>query len=193
MISPSLITAIWIFRMLQVPQGAAACHCRNRRKVIGRGRRRCGPFQRPCVPRVVTGPGSLEIRNDEVGNEQENCEGLNERADCDEQVQGIPTTAGLIRVDSPWHPQNARNVHHVERQVKANKEKPEMPIAQTLAQHSTSHLGIPVIERREEREQNSAYDYIMKVRHYKIRQAKLPIEGRGGHHDASQTGDEKLE
>src|SRR5271154_331492 len=62
----SLIAAIGIFRMLQVPQGAAALDCRNDRKVV-RGRRRTdAPFQRPCVPGIVTGSGSLEIGNYEV-------------------------------------------------------------------------------------------------------------------------------
>src|ERR1700685_1488585 len=162
MISHSLIAAIGVFRMLQVPQGAAARDCRNRRKVIRWGRRADRPFQCPCIPRVVTGSGSLEIRNDEGRNEHENRERLNERADSDDEVQSIPTAPWLVSVDSAWHPQNAWNVHHVERQVKADEEKPEMPFAQTLTQHSASHFGVPVIERGEEREQNSAHTHVVK-------------------------------
>ena len=123
----------------------------------------------------------------------ENRERLNERTDSNDEVQGVPTAAWLVGVDPTGHPENPGNVHDVERQVKADQEKPEMPFAQTLAQHSASHFGIPVIERGEEREQNSPYDHIVKVRHDKIGQAKLPIERRGGHHDSGQTGNEELE
>src|ERR1700693_5558334 len=66
MISPSLIAAVGIFGMLQVPQWTATRHCRNRCKVIRRRRGTDRPFQCPRVPRVVTGTDSLEIRNYEV-------------------------------------------------------------------------------------------------------------------------------
>src|ERR1700731_3711739 len=193
MISPSLIATIGIFRMLLVPERAAARDCRNRRKVIWSGRRTDGPFQRPRVPGIVTGFIALEIRNDEVGSEDQNRKRLNKRADGNDEVQRIPAAAGLVRVDPPWHSQNAWNMHHVERQMKANQKQPEMPFAKTFAQHSAGHFWVPVIKRGKEREQNSAHNHIMKVRHDKIRQAKLPIEWRGSHHDAGQPGDEKLE
>src|SRR5216684_3189923 len=121
MISPSLIAAIGVFRMLQVPQGAAARDRRNGRKVIRRWWRTDGPFQCPCVPRVVTGPGSLEIRNYEVCYEHENRDCLNERADSDDKVQGVPTAAGLIGVDPAWHAEQSWNVHHVKRQVEPDQ------------------------------------------------------------------------
>src|ERR1700733_15653562 len=95
MISSSLIVAIRIVRMLRVPERAAARHRRKRRKVIGWRRRRCGPFQCPCVPGIVTGSGALEIRNDEVRNEHENCECLDKRADRNYEVQSVPTTPRL--------------------------------------------------------------------------------------------------
>src|ERR1700722_20921994 len=107
MISPSLIAAIGIYRMLQVPQRASARDRRNGRKVIRRWRRTDGPFQRPRVPGIVTGSGSLEIRDDETCNEQENCDCLDERPDRNDKVQGIPTPPGLVGVDSPRHPENA--------------------------------------------------------------------------------------
>src|SRR5258706_11318932 len=118
---------------------------------------------------------------------------LKKRADSNDEVQGIPTAAGLIGVDPPWHPQNSGNVHHVERQVKANQEQPKMPFAEAFTQHSASHFGVPVIKRCEECEQNSAHNHVVKVRHDKIGEAKLPIERRGGHHDASQACNKELE
>src|SRR6202035_642878 len=96
LLSLSLIAAIGVFRMLQVPQGAAARDRRNGCKVIRRGRRTDGPFQCPRVPRVVTGSLSLEIGNYEVCQEHENRECLNERADSNDEVQSVPTAAGLV-------------------------------------------------------------------------------------------------
>src|ERR1700722_16702072 len=106
MISPSLIAAIGIFGMLQVPQGTAALDCRNGRKVIGWGRRTGGPFQCPCVPWIIAGLRSFEIRNDQVCYKYKDCNRLNKCADCDEQIQGVPTTARLIGVDPARHPEH---------------------------------------------------------------------------------------
>src|ERR1700691_4121681 len=99
MISPSLIAAIGVFRMLQVPQGASARNRRNGRKVIRSRRRTDGPFQCPRVPRIVTGSGSLEIRNYEVCQKNNNRKCLNERADGYDEVQSIPTAPWLVGVD----------------------------------------------------------------------------------------------
>src|SRR5580698_795021 len=148
----SLVAAIGIFRMLQGPQRAAARNRRYGRKVIRRRRRTDGPFQCPRVPRVVTGPGSPEIRNYEVRQKHKNCECLDKCTDRDDEVQSVPTTARLVGVDPTGHAQNAGNVHDVERQVKTDEEKPEMPFAEPLAQHPASHFWIPVIKRAEERE-----------------------------------------
>src|SRR5580698_609983 len=141
----SLITAIGIFRMLQVPQGATARDYRNRRKVIGWGRGRYRPFERPCVPGIVTSSDSLEIRKDEVCHEHKNREGLDKRADRNDEVQSIPTPPWLIGVDPAGHAKQSGNVHDVERQVKADEEEPEVPFAEALTQHSASHFRIPVI------------------------------------------------
>ena len=64
-----------------------------------------------------------------------------------------------------------------------------MPFAEAFAQHSAGHFRIPVIERAEEREQNSANDYVMKVRHDEIGKTKLPIERAPPLHNAGEAGD----
>ena len=69
-------------------------------------------------------------------------------------------------------------MHHVEGQVKADQEKPEMPFAETFAQHSSGDFRVPVIEGGKERKQNSADDHVVKVRDHEVREAKLPIERR---------------
>src|ERR1700733_10038654 len=61
-----LVSAVRIFRMFQIPQRAPACDYRNSSEVVGRGLRGYRPFESPCIPWIVSGPGSLPIRNDEV-------------------------------------------------------------------------------------------------------------------------------
>src|SRR5262249_38748517 len=56
---PSLIAAVRIFRMLQIPQWPAACDYGDGRKII-RGRRGGNrPFESPRVPRIVPRLGAL--------------------------------------------------------------------------------------------------------------------------------------
>src|ERR1051326_1260687 len=68
----SLVRAVRIFGMLQVPEWPAAGDHRDGRKVIGRRRRCYRPFQRPCVPRIVPRLIALPIGADEVPHENEN-------------------------------------------------------------------------------------------------------------------------
>ena len=110
-----------------------------------------------------------------------------------EQVQSIPTTPGLVGVNSARHPEYSGNVHEVECQVEPDQEKPEVPLAERFVQHSSGDFWVPVIERGEEGKQNPADECVMKVRDDEIRQAKLPIEGRRGQHDAGETGNQELE
>src|SRR5258707_204858 len=53
-------------------------------------------------------------------------------------------------------------MHEIKREMKADQEQPEMQLSQWLVVHSPGHLREPVIESREEAEQNSAdyYDIV---------------------------------
>src|SRR5438270_6505141 len=68
---------IRIFRMLQIPQRAAARHLRLDGEVV-RGRRRGrGPFEGPRIPGVGTGLLAAEEGVHQVVDEYENGDGLN--------------------------------------------------------------------------------------------------------------------
>src|SRR5258708_27865336 len=84
-------------------------------------------------------------------------------------------------------------MHRVERQVEADREKPEMPESQFLVQQSTERFWIPVIEAGEERVEQTANQNVMKVRDDEVRICELPIERNNGQHHSSQTRNEKLE
>src|SRR5213593_686348 len=175
-LSLSLVAAVRVFRMFQIPQRTAAGNCRNRSKVVRRWRGAYGPFESPCIPGIIPCRVSLPIRNDEVRYKHQNGDALNECADRDDQVHRVPTAARLVGVDAARHAEQSGNVHYVKRHVKAEYEKPEMDFAQPFVQHSSSDFRIPVIECSEEREQNSAHDHVVKMRHNKVRETQLPIK-----------------
>src|SRR5262245_321728 len=160
---PLLVLAIRIFRMLQIPQWAAACDYRNRSEVVSSGRSTNSPFERPCIPWIVAGLCSLPVGNDKVIHKHQNRCCLNECPDCDDQVQCLPAWTGLVGVDASRHAQNSGYVHDIEGQVKADHKKPEMPFAEAFTEHSAGHLRVPVIESGKQREQDSANDNVMKV------------------------------
>src|SRR6266699_4917644 len=192
LILPSLIAAVRVFRMLEIPQWTAAGDCWNRSEVVYGRRGAYGPFEIPCVPRIITGLRSFPIRNDKVGYKHQNGNALDKCADRDDQVHRVPTAAGLVGVDAAGHAEQTGNVHHVKRHMKTEHEEPEMQFAQGFAHHSSRHFRVPVIEGGEERKENSADDHVVKVRHNKVREAQLPSKRRGGEHDSGESGDQKL-
>src|SRR5499433_2767420 len=68
-----------------------------------------------------------------------------------------------------------------------------MEFAQAFTQHPSSEFRVPVIKCSEQGEQNSANDHVMKMRDDEIRAAKLPVERRGGQHNACKPGNQELE
>ena len=69
-------------------------------------------------------------------------------------------------------------MHEIEREVEPDDEQHEVQLAQSLAVHLSRHLREPVVEGAEKREQDSADDDVVEVRHHKVGVSKLPIEGR---------------
>src|SRR5262245_35018329 len=105
--SLSLVAAVRVFRMLQIPHRPAAGDGRDGRKVVCRRWRAYGPFESPCVPGIIPCKSSLPIRNDEVRYKHQDGDALNECADRDGQVQRVPTAARLVGVDPARHSQES--------------------------------------------------------------------------------------
>src|SRR5262245_2916857 len=82
--SLSVVAAVRVFRMLQIPQRPAAGDCRDRSKVVCRRWGAYGPFESPCVPGIIPCKSSLPIRNDEVRYKHQDGDALNECADRDD-------------------------------------------------------------------------------------------------------------
>ena len=179
--------------MLQVPQGTPALHRRNGRKVIDRWRRSGGPFERPRVPGIGPRDSALEIRPQQIENEAADRDSLKNNAAAYDQVPDSPAAVDLIGINPARHSENARDVHEIEREMEADQEKPKVPLAQRLVQHAAGHLGKPIVEGGEDREEDCAHQDIVEVRDHEIRSAELPVEWRGGEHDAGKTRHQKLE
>src|SRR4030095_8988807 len=125
-----IVFPIRVLGMFQAPQRTAAPDPPSCRKVVDRRWRRDGPFQRPSVPGIISSQPSFEIRLREVEHETQNRHNLENDADRADQVPRFPAPPWLIGIDSARHPQNSRNVHEVEGEMKADQEQPEMPHAQ---------------------------------------------------------------
>src|SRR5262245_3129727 len=83
----SLVAAVRVFRMLQIPQRPATGDCRDGRKVVGRRWGAYGPFESPCVPGIIPCKSPFPIRNNEVRYKHQDGDALNECADGDDQIQ----------------------------------------------------------------------------------------------------------
>ena len=81
----------------------------------------------------------------------------------------------------------------IESEVKTDEEQPKMPVAQFLIQHLAEGLGKPIIEAREDTEDDPTEDDVVKVRHDEVGIAQLPVKRRHREHDAGKSGNEKLE
>ena len=57
----------------------------------------------------------------------------------------------------------------------------------------TGGLRKPVVDGREDGEQESADQHVVEVRDDEVRVAELPVEGHDGQHDSGETGDQELE
>src|SRR6185369_7086404 len=65
-----LVLPVGILRMLQIPKRTTTADNRNILKVVNRRRRSRGPFERPCIPRIVAGQLALLHRANDVDDKK---------------------------------------------------------------------------------------------------------------------------
>src|SRR5437016_7399400 len=167
-VSPLFVIPIRISRMLKVPERAAALDGRDGMEVVCRRRRIRGPLECPGVPRITSRGFAPEIGPEQVSQEDQNPGSLEENPDGHNDVPRVPTAPRFVGVDPSRHAQQSWDVHEIECQVKADKEKPEMKPTERLAVHLPRHLREPVVKGSEESEENAANNHIVKVGDDKI-------------------------
>jgi hypothetical protein len=181
-LSSSLVLPVRIFWVLDVPERAPAFDDGNSGEVVFHRRRTRGPFERPRVPRIVSCGLASEIRPKQISDEHGCACDLKKHADCTDQVPDIPSEAGFVGINPPRHSQQTWNMHEIEGQVEADKEKPEVAFAERFVVHLSAHFGEPIIKSAKECEKNSSHDHVVKMRDHKVGIAQLPIKRRGGKH-----------
>src|SRR3954465_13882522 len=98
----------------------------------------------------------------------------------------IPAHLGGVGIDPSRHPDQPENVHRKERDVKANERQPEVPAADSFAEHSTGDLGKPVIDGANEGKHGAADQHVMKMSHHEISVMDLRIYRHRSHHHARE-------
>ena len=68
-----------------------------------------------------------------------------------------------------------------------------MPAAERLVEQPAGRLREPVVDRREDREQQPADQHVVEVRDHEVRVGELPVERRHREHDPGETGTQELE
>src|ERR1700733_5899440 len=169
--------------MLKVPQRTAALDRWQDGEVVRRRRRLGGPLESPGVPGIVCRDCAAVVRPEQVCKEDQDSRGLEESSDRNNKVPCVPTTARFVGVDSPRHAQKPRDMHEVEGQVEADKEKPEIQFAEGLVIHLSRHLREPVVKSSEQGKEDAADNYVVKMRNHEIRASQLPVEWRSTLHD----------
>src|SRR5215471_3472696 len=187
------VLPIGIFRMFSIPQWTAADNDRNLSEVIVGWGRGGGPLQRPCIPRIISGGSPTEVRPNEVHGPASNPSNLEQHSSRNDQIPHLPSAIGFIGIDTAWHPEHAGDMHEVKRQMEADQEQPEVPLAQGLIPHPAGNFGVPVIKSSEDSKDKPAHKHIVEMGDNEVRVPELPIEWRGREHDARQPSDQKLE
>src|SRR5208283_21835 len=188
----SLVGSIGVVGVLLVPEWPPAPHDRQALEVVCRRGRSRGPLECPGVPRVIAGRGAATEGDDNVHDEECHRGDLEGNPEGRDRVQEVPPSIGWIGVDASWHAFESDKVKGYEGEIEAEDEQPEVPAAETLAQHPARDLWEPVVDRAEDREEEPSDQHEMEVRDDEVGIVELPVEGRDGKHDARKPGAQEL-
>ena len=75
--------------------------------------------------------------------------------------------------------------------VEADEQQPELPFAETLAQPAPEHLGPPVEEAGEDREDHAAEQGVVEVRDDEVAVVHLPVDRKRREVDPRQPADDE--
>src|SRR5256714_7061269 len=161
--------------------------------VVARWRRRGCPLESRGVPRIVACRSTDAQTPEYVHNEHDTAGDDEDRTKARQRVQTTPAHLRQIRVDASWHPHQSQDVHWEERDVHADEEQPEIPLAQSLAQHSTGQLRVPQIETSPERKDRAAQQHVMEMRDDEEGVMYLEVVRNRRDHHAGQAADDEQE
>ena len=172
-------SGVLLVRVLLLPEGVTAMDDRNLGEVIVRRRGRHRPFERAGVPRVVAGHFTLAGTAEGVVCEQPDSGNHEQHAKRCHQVPHVPAHAFGEREVPPRHSNEAQVVHRTKRHVHTDEDKPEAPLAQVVAHHTTGHLREPVEDSAQDGHDRAAKEHVMNVGNDVVGVRLLQV-GRGG-------------
>jgi len=90
-----------------------------------------------AFPGIASRSLAMEIRQKQVHDENPKSPppGRTPTADGHDEIQGVPTPARLVGIDSARHSEKAGNVHEIKRQVESDEEQPEVQFTERLVVH----------------------------------------------------------
>src|SRR4030095_7050208 len=149
--------------MFQVPKRTTTANCWHRREVVIRGRRTRGPFERPRVPRIIASQFTLLYGADNVDGEHQNGGRLTERSHRSDEIERVPATPSVVSEDASRHPEQAREVLCIERQMEPDDEQPEVPEFESTIVEAAHRFRIPVIKAGKDAEEKCTDERVVKV------------------------------
>ena len=174
----------------EVVQRPRARHVRHLVEVVRWRRGRRVPLERVRLPGVVAHALPVAPCLQHVDREEEDSEAHDVRADRRGEVVALPALV-VVRVDPAGHSLEADEVQRHEREVEADEQEPELPLAEALVEESSEHLRPPVEEAGEDREDDAAEQGVVEVRDHEVAVVHLPVDREGREVDPGQAADDE--
>ena len=172
----------------------AVVNVRNFSEVPVRDRRRCLPFQRGCLPRILLSHLPAEHAPKYVYEQQNLSRPQNKSKHRNQYIYPLHMLQKFVlrRVgDSPHVPPNAEDVHREKDAVKGNERNPKMNLANNLIHVPPKHFGEPVKDASKNGEDAAAEDNIMNMRHNIVCIVDVDVYRRICHIDAAQPANDE--
>src|SRR6266498_108557 len=142
---------------------------------MSRHRRGDLPFGRTRVPNITFRFFTMLHAVEEVDEENEYGEKDQEASDGQDQVRAVKPKRRIIIHDAAAHTEQT-NAHHAKGQDKERGcHDPEVHLAPELVHAATGRFREPVIQRRKEREDESAEDRIVEVTYDEVSISQMQV------------------
>src|SRR5262249_18635260 len=128
----------------------------------------------------------------DVDSQQQNGSRLTDCSHGGDEIKRVPTTPGVIRKDASRHPEQAREVLGIKRQMEPDQEQPEVPESKARVEQTANGFRVPIVKAGEDAKKECTDERVVKVGNDKVGVRQLPVEGDHGQHHSGQARNQKL-
>ncbi|KAG0956919.1 hypothetical protein G6F31_012558 [Rhizopus arrhizus] len=186
-----LLRRRWQATLLRFVEGVQLIGLGHHGEVVERRRRRRGPFQRACIPRVAGQVGGLLAVADRHGHLDDLAQdaGADDEGTCSghQQQRLVGRVDGALQTTG--HAHEAQHVHRHEGHVEADEPAPERALAPELIEAEAEHLRPPVGDAGEHAEHHAADDDVVEVGDQEQAVVQHEVDGRDRQHHAGHAAD----